>query len=205
MFDIQNYTSFVMAVLLFQLIPGAGTIAILNATARNGVGAGMGAVMGTLLGDFLFMVAALAGLATLMQQNPFLFELLQYFGAGYLVWLGVGLLRAHVEHRQSDEPRQSGWIYFRQACVVSITNPKVMLFFFAFFPLFLAPNATHATLIAMVLHVSILSFVYQAGLVLLGNGVAKKMKTFPSARKWAMKFAGITLIGFGIKLAFNSK
>ena len=43
MFDIQNYTSFVMAILLFQLIPGAGTIAILNATARNGIGAGMGA------------------------------------------------------------------------------------------------------------------------------------------------------------------
>ena len=72
MFDIQNYTSFVMAILLFQLIPGAGTIAILNATARNGIGAGMGAVMGTLLGDFLFMIAALAGLATLDLYVPML-------------------------------------------------------------------------------------------------------------------------------------
>ena len=205
MFDIQNYTSFVMAILLFQLIPGAGTIAILNATARNGIGAGMGAVMGTLLGDFLFMIAALAGLATLMQQNPFLFELLQYFGAGYLCWLGIGLIRTHVEHRHTNEPHQSGWTYFRQACAVSLTNPKVMLFFVAFFPLFLAPHATHGTLVAMVLHVSILSFLYQTGLVLLGNGIAKKMNTFPSARKWAIKLAGIALIGFGIKLAFSSK
>lgn len=54
MFDIQNYYSFLLAILVFQLIPGAGTIAILNATARNGVSAGLGAVMGTLLGDFVF-------------------------------------------------------------------------------------------------------------------------------------------------------
>ena len=62
MFDIQNYPSFLAAILVFQLIPGAGTLAILNATARNGVGVGLGAVLGTLVGDFLFMVAAVAGL-----------------------------------------------------------------------------------------------------------------------------------------------
>ena len=205
MFDIQNYTSFVMAILLFQLIPGAGTIAILNATARNGIGAGIGAVMGTLLGDFLFMIGALAGLAALMQQNPFLFELLQYFGAGYLCWLGIGLIRTHVEHRQTNEPHQSGWVYFRQACAVSLTNPKVMLFFVAFFPLFLTPESSTGTLIAMMLHVTLLSFVYQVGLVLLGNGIARRLKGFPFARKLAFKLSGIALIAFGIKLALNNR
>ncbi|TPQ37195.1 LysE family transporter, partial [Cupriavidus pinatubonensis] len=67
MFDIQNYYSFLLAILVFQLIPGPGTIAILNATARNGVAAGMGAVLGTLLGDLAFMVAAVAGLAAVMK------------------------------------------------------------------------------------------------------------------------------------------
>ena len=206
MFDIQNYYSFIAAILVFQLIPGAGTIAILNATARNGIKAGLGAVLGTLLGDFVFMVAALAGLAALMQKNPFLFEMLQYFGAAYLCWLGIGLLRAPiVSGTTEEEPKKASLLYFRQAFFVSITNPKVMLFFVAFFPLFLAPHATHGTLIAMILHVSILSFLYQAGLVLLGNKIAKKMRTFPSARKWAIKLAGIALIGFGIKLAFSSK
>jgi len=69
MFDIQNYTSFVLAVLVFQLIPGAGTIAIRNATARNGAAAGMAAVAGTLAGDFVFMAAAAAGLAAVMRAN----------------------------------------------------------------------------------------------------------------------------------------
>lgn len=54
MFDIQNYTSFLVAFLILQMIPGAGTLAILTATARNGISAGLGAVAGTLFGDFLF-------------------------------------------------------------------------------------------------------------------------------------------------------
>jgi len=206
MFGIEHYSSFIMTVLVFQLIPGAGTIAILNATARNGIGAGLGAVVGTLIGDFIFMVAALAGLAALMQQNPFLFEVLQYFGAGYLCWLGIGLLRTHINPNTSHEVRkQSGWIYLRQACAVSLTNPKVMLFFVAFFPLFLTPEASTTTLVAMMLHVTLLSFVYQAGLVLLGNGVARRLKGFPLARKLAFRLSGIALIAFGIKLALNNR
>lgn len=74
MFDIQNYISFIAAILVFQLIPGPGTLAILNATARNGVKAGLGAVLGTLLADFLYMVAAVAGLAAIMQASPLLFN-----------------------------------------------------------------------------------------------------------------------------------
>jgi len=206
MFGIEHYTSFLMAVLVFQLIPGAGTIAILNATARNGIGAGLGAVMGTLIGDFIFMIAALLGLAALMQQNPFLFEIVQYCGAGYLCWLGMGLLRTKINTDTSREaPKQSGWIYLRQACAVSLTNPKVMLFFVAFFPLFLTPESSTTTLVTMMLHVTILSFVYQAGLVLLGNGVARRLKAFPFARTLAFKLSGIALIAFGIKLALNNR
>ena len=93
MFDIQNYTSFLAAIVIFQLIPGAGTLAILNATARNGIGAGFGAVLGTLAGDFLFMVAAAAGLAAVMNSNPIFFQALQWFGAAYLCRLGLQLLR----------------------------------------------------------------------------------------------------------------
>lgn len=206
MFDIQNYYSFIGAILLFQLIPGAGTIAILNATARNGIKAGLGAVFGTLLGDFVFMIAAILGLAAIMQQNPVLFELLQYFGAAYLCWLGVGLLRAKIEPETGKiEPKKSAFVYFKQAFFVSITNPKVMLFFVAFFPLFLRPDATKVTLVAMIVHVSLISLLYQALLVLLGNSLALKLKAFPLARKIATRLAGIALIAFGIKLAINNR
>jgi len=206
MFDIQNYASFLIAILVFQLVPGPGTIAILNATARNGLGAGFGAVLGTLLGDFICMVAAVLGLAAVMQANPILFEALQWFGAAYLIWMGIQLLRTRFSGDDTvSEPQRSGWIYFRQACAVSLTNPKVILFFVAFFPLFLRADASGGTLVAMMLHVTVLSFLYQAGLVLVGNAVAARLKALPQARRLATQLAGIALIGFGFKLAASNR
>ena len=206
MFDIQNYASFLIAILVFQLVPGPGTIAILNATARNGLGAGFGAVLGTLLGDFLYMVAAVLGLAAVMQANPILFEALQWFGAAYLVWMGVQLLRTRfVNDDGAAGPQRSARVHFRQAFAVSLTNPKVILFFVAFFPLFLHADASGGTLVAMMLHVTLLSFLYQAGLVLVGNAVASRLKAVPFARRLATQLAGIALIGFGFKLAASNR
>lgn len=206
MLDIQNYASFVIAILVFQLIPGAGTIAILNATARHGIAVGMAAVLGTLLGDFAMMFAAVAGLAATMKANPLLFQALQWFGAGYLCWMGVQLLRAQVsETATSPDAQRSPRTYFRQAFAVSVTNPKVILFFVAFFPLFIQPQASTLTLAVMMAHVTVLSLVYQAGLVLIGNAVAACLKSMPSARTVATRLAGLALIGFGIKLAVNNR
>jgi len=205
-FDIQNYTSFLAAIIVFQLIPGAGTLAILNATARNGVGAGLGAILGTIAGDFIFMVAAAAGLAAVMNANAIFFQALQWFGAAYLCWLGLQLLRSPLRQDATNpEPHKSGWLYFRQACAVSLTNPKVVLFFVAFFPLFLRPGSSNSTLAAMMAHVTIISFLYQVGLVLVGNAVARRLRAIPSARRIATRLAGIALIGFGVKLATSNR
>ena len=80
MFDIQNYPQFILAIIVFQLIPGAGTLAIVNASARSGIKMGMAAVAGTLIGDAVYMIAAMLGLATVMKANPSLFSALQWFG-----------------------------------------------------------------------------------------------------------------------------
>lgn len=206
MFEIQNYYSFLLAILVFQLTPGPGTIAILNATARNGIGAGLGAVLGTLGGDFLYMLGAVAGLAAVMKANSILFEALQWFGAAYLCWMGIQLLRAKVRTAGADvEPQRSGWIYFRQAFAVSLTNPKVILFFVAFFPLFLRAESSAATLFVMMAHVTLLSFLYQIVLVVAGNAVVKRMRSFPFARQLATRLAGIALIAFGMKLAASNR
>lgn len=202
MFGIENYLSFLTAIVIFQLVPGPGTFTILNATARNGVRAGMGAVLGTLAGDMIYMLAAVAGLAAVMSAHPALFEALQWLGAAYLCWIGLQMLRRGAKDEIAGiEPVQPAWLYFRQACAVSLTNPKVVLFFVAFFPLFLRPDSPASTLLLMMAHVTGLSFIYQAGLVLAGNAVALRLKALPSARKTATRLAGLALIGFGIKLA----
>ena len=206
MFDIQNYTSFLAAILVFQVIPGAGTLAILNATARNGVRAGFSAIFGTIIGDFIFMLAAVAGLAAVMNAHPILFQILQWLGAAYLCWMGLQLLRLPIgQDTAVSEPHKSAWLYFSQACAVSLSNPKVVLFFVAFFPLFLRPESSNTTLVAMMAHVTLISLLYQTGLVLVGNMVANRLKAIPSVRRLATRLAGIALIGFGLKLAANNR
>jgi len=88
---------------------------------------------------------------------------------------------------------------------VSLTNPKVILFFVSFFPLFLKPQASTATLAVMMLHVTVISLLYQGALVLVGNKVAAALRNIPSARRLATRLAGLALIGFGIKLAANNR
>jgi threonine/homoserine/homoserine lactone efflux protein len=81
----------------------------------------------------------------------------------------------------------------------------MILFFVAFFPLFLRPESANITLIAMMVHVTTISFLYQAGLVLAGNAVARRLSSIPSTRRIATRFAGIALIGFGVKLATGNR
>lgn len=93
----------------------------------------------------------------------------------------------------TPESYNSRWRYFRQACAVSLANPKVVLFFVSFFPLFLRPESSNATLVAMMAHVTIISFLYQATLVLACNALAYRLRAIPSARRIATQLAGISL------------
>lgn len=203
MFDIQHYPSFIAAILVYQMIPGPGTITILNAAARSHM-AGMAAVAGTLLGDMVWMVAAVAGLAAVMQAHPLLFASLQWLGAGYLCWIGMQLVRVRVGAvAQPSVIMRSEGAYWRRAFAVCMTNPKAVLFFFSFFPLFLKPEASSSTLLTMILHVTLVCLIYQVMLVWLGSKIAQRLRNRPDLSVWSTRVAGITLIAFGIRLALH--
>lgn len=205
MYGIQQYAGFLAAVVVFQAIPGAGTLAILGATARAGRRAGFAAALGTVAGDFLYMVAAVAGLAGLLHAYPAVFRSLQWLGAAYLCWLGIAQLRARAAGTapgpQSAAPR---WSHFRRALAVSLTNPKVMLFFVAFFPLFLRPGASTATLAAMMAHVVAISLAWQLALVYIGNEAAIRLRGRPAVVAGAHRLAGLALVALGLELAAGS-
>ena len=204
MFGLQNYTSFILAIIIFQLIPGAGTVTILNATARNGIGTGMGAVAGTLLGDFIYMLAAVLGLAAVLAAYPGVLQSAQWIGVIYLCWMGFKLLWASASDQAAQQVKQQGvGAYFRQALAVSLTNPKVNMFFMAFFPLFMSSESGPVALFILMIHVTTISLVYQTGLVLLGNAATQRLARWQFLRTLATRLAGIALIGFGLRLAFS--
>ena len=207
MLGIQNYFSFITAIFLFQLFPGAGTIAILNATAKNGAKGGMSAVTGTLIGDFCYMCSAVLGLATILSARPKFLAVTQWTGVCCLCWIGWKFLRVSGKQQRSEPShKKSNWSFFTQGLAVSLTNPKVIMFFMAFFPLFLnAADSSASTFLIMMLHVTLISLFYQTCLVFVGKAIAEYVSKWKYSKIIALRLAGFSVIGFGIKLASNIK
>ncbi len=203
--DINNYSSFILAILVFQSIPGAGTVVILHATAHHGMGAGMNAVIGTLTGDCIYMLAAASGLAAIFATYPGMLAGLQWAGVSYLGLIGLKLVCIDNEAKSSGVlGERNNFSYLRQAMAISLTNPKVMLFFMAFFPLFLKEYSGSTTLIALMLHVVIISFIFQTGLVVVGKTAAQWLSRYQMARKLGRRMGGAALLGCSVKLALSS-
>ncbi len=112
MFEIQNYNGFILAVLLFQLYTGSGTIAILNATARGGVCGGMKVVFGTITGDFIYMLSAVLGLVAILSAYPSLLNIAQWIGVIYLIWIGFNFIIAQKNRLKNIE--NGDWAFYRK-------------------------------------------------------------------------------------------
>ena len=201
---IHDLWTFVAAVLVFLALPGPGTFTLLTATGRFGVRGGYATLAGLLLGDQVLMWLAVAGVAALLKANPLLFHAVQYLGAAYLVWVGVGLLR----QRDGDAPgvvRLLRGKLLRQGLMVSLLNPKAIIFYMAFFPLFIDPPTqrglvTFATMAGLIL---VLSLLYCTGLIIVGNLARQRLERHPRMGLWLRRAAGVFLIGFGIRLAID--
>ena len=203
MLGISDYPAFVGAVIVFLAIPGPGNLALLTATAQGGRKGGISATWGVIVGDQVLMWAAVAGLAAVLQAAPIWFLALQWAGALYLGYLGVQMIRAKPE----DAPLldMSSGRYFRQTLFITLLNPKAIVFYMAFFPLFIDPaqNPGWLTFASMSLTVAVLTFLYGAGLTLLAHRLAGNMQTHPQMGQWLQKIAGAVLLGFGLRLVLQ--
>ena len=203
MFGIADYGAFVAAVVLFLAIPGPGNLALITSTSKGGVRGGLAATLGVMAGDQVLMWLAVAGVAALLATYPAAFQAVQWLGEAYLAWLGWKLITAQpgdapVLHIR---PRQ----YFQQALAITLLNPKAIVFYMAFFPLFVDP-ARHQGLMtfgAMAATVAVLTFLYGLGATLLTHFLAARLRASPRIGRVLEKGAGVFLIGFGIKLALS--
>lgn len=205
MFGIINYLSFVLTVLLFLAIPGPGLLGIVAAAGKDGRRAGFASTMGVVVGDWVHMLLAGLGVAALLQANPVVFKAIQYVGAAYLIYLGVGLLRVKPALvAPTAEPTQRGE-HFRRLFFITLMNPKAIVFYMAFFPLFINPEQHHGvwTLLAMAVTISSLTILFCFAVVLLVNVITQRLKRSATISKVAHRIAGVTLIAFGVKLTAN--
>jgi leucine efflux protein len=201
MFGIADYWAFVIAVIVFLAIPGVGNLAIITSTTKGGVIGGLAATFGVIAGDQVLMWLAVAGVAAVLTANPALFGAVQYAGALYLAWLGLRMMLAKPGDAPvlDMQPRR----YFRQGMLITLLNPKAIVFYMAFFPLFVDP-ARHqglATFGAMALTIAVLTFLYCATVVAITRFAAERMRASPRIGAWLNRIAGTMLLGFGVKLA----
>ncbi len=199
---ITDFAGFCLAVLMFLVLPGPGTFALLTSTAQGGFVAGAAATLGLILGDQVLLWLAVAGVASLLAAYPMAFHVVQYAGAGYLAWVGLQLLlsRAGVAqpHRFHIKPRH----HVRQAFLITLLNPKAVVFYMAFFPLFVDPawHVGFLTFAAMAITIAVLTAVYCLTLCALADRTAIRVKAHKRLSLWLRRLAGLFLIAFGMRL-----
>lgn len=200
MFGISDFGAFCAAILLFLALPGPGTFALLSSTAKGGFRGGAAATLGVILGDQVLLWLAVAGVATLLATHPLLFRAVQYAGAAYLAWIGLKLLFAKPG---SASPVQiTTGHYLRQALLITLLNPKAIVFYMAFFPLFIDPGR-HQGLVtfgAMALTIAAITAVYCLLLCAFAQAVSERVRAHQRLARWLERAAGVFLIGFGIRL-----
>ena len=201
MLGISDYWAFVAAVLVFLALPGPGTFALLSSTAQGGLRAGTAATFGLIAGDQVLMWLAAVGVAAVLQANETLFRALQYLGAAYLVWIGIKLL---LSKAGSAAPVALKAGHFaRQAFLITLMNPKAIVFYMAFFPLFIDAERHRGftTFAAMAVTIAVITLAYCLTLCAFASAIRRRLRSNGWVALLLQRAAGLALIGFGLRLA----
>ncbi|MFT3778777.1 MAG: LysE family transporter [Ottowia sp.] len=203
MLAIADYPAFVVAILLFLAIPGPGNLAIVSSTAQGGVRGGLASTLGIIAGDQILLWCAVAGVAALLKATPAAFAAVQWLGAAYLAWLGVRMLLA--KPGQGAVLKLAPHHFARQSFFITLLNPKAIVFYMAFFPLFIDPARQPgvATFAAMALTIAVLTFLYGLAATLLAHRLAERVRGSARLSSALTKLAGVFLLGFGLRLALS--
>ncbi|MFJ4289777.1 leucine efflux protein LeuE [Cupriavidus sp. NPDC089707] len=216
-FGITDFWTYLLGTIFIVLLPGPNSMYVLSVAAQRGVRAGYKGACGVFLGDQVLMVLSAAGVASLLKASPALFYVVKYIGAAYLAWIGFNMLRGAM---RSWASRGSAALDntadkavpasvadqsdpFRKALLISLLNPKAILFFISFFIQFVDPAFAYPVLSFAVLGVvcQLCSFAYLTTIIFVG---AKLADAFRRRRRLSAGMAsgvGAMFIGFGAKLA----
>ena len=203
MLGVTDYGTFVVTIIVFLLIPGPGNLALVTSTGKGKIAGGLAATLGVILGDQILMWSAVAGVAALLNAYPDAFHAVQWAGAVYLAWLGSKMLLAKPGAAPVLNIKPGH--YLRQALMITLLNPKAILFYMAFFPLFVDPVRQQGLMTygLMAVTIAVLTFLYGLAATLMTHFLAERVRANPMIGSVLEKVAGVFLLGFGIKLALT--
>ncbi len=208
-YGVTDLATFIVGTIFIVLLPGPNSLYVMSVASRWGVAAGYRGACGIFLGDLILMVLSASGAASLLQATPALFMAIKYAGAAYLAWVGIGLLRSAVATWRgkagtpADEAQVDASRPFRTALMISLMNPKAILFFISFFIQFVDPGYAHPELSFAILGVivQVCSASYLSILIFGGAHLAQQFRRRRRLSAAATGGVGGLFLGFGAKLA----
>ena len=203
-----SWTLFIVASLLLIATPGQDMILVMSRSIAQGAGAGIATAAGVSIGLVGHTVLATLGLGALLRASEWLFVALKLVGAAYLLFLGVQLLCTRVRQLSlASAGVRSLKRLFLDGALSNLSNPKIAIFYFAFLPQFVAPDAAHPTLAIFVLGLSfaLLTFVVKGPVGLFAGLLSNFLRARPAALTWLYRSSGAVLIALGVRLAFERK
>jgi threonine/homoserine/homoserine lactone efflux protein len=203
-----TWTLFIVASLVLIVTPGQDMILVMSRSIAQGAAAGVATAAGVSVGLVGHTLLATLGLGALLRTSEWLFAALKLVGAGYLVYLGIQLLRTkrHELVATASAPR-SQWRLFFDGALSNVSNPKIAVFYFAFLPQFVRPGAAHPTLCVFVLGVVFagLTFLVKGPVGLSAGLLSGWLRSRPKVLAGIHRGSGVVLIALGLKLAFERR
>ncbi|WP_432410782.1 LysE family translocator [Rasiella sp. SM2506] len=202
---IEIIISFSFATLLLALSPGPDNIYVLTQSLAHGSSSGIATTAGLISGCIVHTALLAFGISAIIAASPNLFFIIKCIGAGYLLYLAYKIFRAEasIAIHEDTAQKKSNWRYFKIGVFMNLVNPKVMLFFIAFFPAFLW-NPTEGTALQFFILggvFMVLSFLIFSTIALLAGSISAYLKAHKSVGlilKWLqiIVFVGIAVFIF---------
>jgi threonine/homoserine/homoserine lactone efflux protein len=200
---------YVVASLALILTPGQDMIYVATRSLAQGRFAGVCSALGVIVGILVHTALAAAGVSAILQASESLFLALKLVGAGYLAYLGIRLILSEAPALGFGPatPALRPWSLFWQGVLSNVTNPKIVLFFFAFLPQFVDPAGANPTreLVALGVLYALMGLPVKVGVALAAGTLAARFARSPAAARWINRTSGAILVGLGLKLAATER
>lgn len=203
-----SWLLFTVASLVLIVTPGQDMVLVMSRSIAQGAAAGVATAAGVSVGLVGHTVLVTLGLGAILRASEWLFIALKLAGAAYLIYLGIALLRTRgVALAVHAASQHSVARLFIDGALSNISNPKIAIFYFAFLPQFVLPDAAHPTLsvFALGLLFAALTFLVKGPVGFFAGLLSAWLRSRPGFLVWLYRSSGAILIGLGIRLAFERR
>jgi len=200
--------AFLLTSAVIILTPGQDMILVMSRSISQGQKAGIITAFGVSVGLLGHTLLATLGLGALLLASEFLFDIVKFIGAGYLIYIGYQLLKSK-DHtiNMKDLPSVSYKKMFMQGALSNVMNPKIAIFYFSYLPQFVVPNSGNEAMQLFILGFTFatLTFIIKAPIGFISGLLSFWIKTRPIILKYIHRTSGVILIGLGFKLALEER